>query len=78
MNTTPRSGTQLLQFIIDLLEEFPPPKPRRCQGCGSAMQFASAHFLLSGTAMNWNVSLPFCPLCDREKIQEIAFPETIH
>jgi len=78
VNTTPRSGTQLLQFIIDLLEEFPPPKQRRCQGCGSAMKFASAHFPLSVSAMNWNLSLPFCPLRDRENIEEIPSPETIH
>ncbi len=78
MNTTPRSRTQLLQSIIDLLEEFPAQKPRRCEGCGYSLKFVSVHFHLSGTGMNWNVSLPFCPVCDRDNVEHMPFRETIH
>jgi len=28
------------------------------------MQPVDVDFLLSGTDMNWKVSLPFCPVCD--------------
>ena len=31
------------------------------------MQFVDAHFLL----MNWNLSLPFCPVCDREILDDL-------
>lgn len=79
MGTAPLSRAQILQSIKDLLErESSPPKPRQCQRCGSSMQFVSAHFLLSGTAMNWNASLPFCPICHRENAEDIPSPETIH
>jgi hypothetical protein len=43
------------------------------------MQFVDAHFLLRSTAMNWNVSLPFCPVCDREILNDLPPPTgTIH
>jgi hypothetical protein len=42
------------------------------------MQFVQTHFLLRGTTMNWNVPLPFCPVCDTEIVQDLPSTETIH
>lgn len=42
------------------------------------MQFVNTHFLLRGTALNWNVPLPFCPVCDTEIVQDLPSTETIH
>jgi hypothetical protein len=76
----PPSKAEILQSIEDFLEaESSPPKPRQCRRCGTSMQFVDAHFLLRSTAMNWNVSLPFCPVCDREILNDLPPPTgTIH
>jgi hypothetical protein len=42
------------------------------------MQFVDANFLLRVSTMNWNVSLPFCPVCDREILKEFSQAETIN
>lgn len=42
------------------------------------MQFLETHFLLRGTAMNWNVPLPFCPLCDEEILKDISCREVVN
>jgi len=70
---------QILQSIKDFLtEESTHLKPRQCRLCGLAMQFVDANFLLRGSAMNWNVSLPFCPVCDRKILKDMSQAETIH
>jgi hypothetical protein len=72
--------TQILQSIKDFLErESLPPQPRRqCLGCASSMQFVDARFMLRSIAMNWNVALPFCPVCDQEILKDLPLPETIY
>lgn len=73
------SKAQILQSIKDFLkEQSSPSKPRHCRRCGTEFLFVDAHFLLRGTAMNWNVPLPFCPICDREFLEDLPHPETIH
>jgi hypothetical protein len=73
------SKAHILRSIEKFSErESLPPKPRQCLCCGSSMQFVDAHFLLSGTAMNWNVLLPFCAVCDREISEDLPTPEIIH
>jgi hypothetical protein len=42
------------------------------------MQLLGAHFLLIGTSMNRNLSLPVCPVCEREVLETLPRPETIH
>jgi hypothetical protein len=42
------------------------------------MQLFGAHFLLRDTAMNREVSLPACPVCDHEILENLPRPETIH
>jgi hypothetical protein len=76
MEIAPPSKAEILQSIKDFLEaESLFPKPRQCRRCGTSMQFVDAHFLL----MNWNVSLPFCPVCDWEILDDLPPPaETIH
>jgi hypothetical protein len=69
---------QILQSIKNFLEDSSTSKPQPCRRCGSSMQFVDAHFPLRGTAKNWNVSLPFCPVCDREVLADLPRPETIH
>jgi hypothetical protein len=79
VETRPPSKAQILQSIKETLERLPyPPKPQHCIRCGTSMQFVSTHFLLRGTAMNWNVPLPFCPLCDKEILLDIPCRETAH
>lgn len=76
MRRTP--NPQILQSIKDFLDAgSSPPQPRKCRQCGSAMQFINAHFVL-GTATNCNLSLPVCPVCDREVMETLPCPETIH
>ncbi len=42
------------------------------------MQAVDVDFLLSGTDMSWQVSLPFCPLCDRTILESLTRAEKIH
>ncbi len=76
--TPPLSRAQILQSIKDFLDESSPAKPRQCRHCGDAMRFIDSNFLLRGTTLNWNVSLPFCGNCDREILENLPRPETIH
>jgi len=79
VETIPPSRAQILQSIKRLLEQgLPPSKSRACGRCGSALQFVDAHFQLRGTGVNGNVSLPFCPACDIEILEDLPCPETIH
>ena len=74
MEIAPPFKAEMLQSIKDFLDaESSSPKPRQCRRCGTSMQFVDAHFLL----MNWKVSLPFCPVCDREILDDLPRPETI-
>jgi hypothetical protein len=75
---TPPSKAQVLQSIKELLERPLPAVPQHCTHCGALMQFVNTHFLLRGTALNWNVPLPFCPVCDTEIVQDLPSTETIH
>lgn len=73
------SKAQILQSIKDFLDaEASHPKLRQCRYCGSAMEFVQANFLLGGTGMNWNVSLPVCPVCDGATLRDLPRAETIH
>lgn len=79
MATTTLSKAQILRSLKDFLEQkSSPPKPRSCPHCGSPMQLLGAHFLLIGTSMNRNLSLPVCPVCEREVLETLPRPETIH
>jgi hypothetical protein len=70
---------QVLQSIKDFLtDESTHSKPRQCRLCGLAMRFVEANFLLRDSEMSWNVSLPFCPVCDREILKDMSQAETIH
>jgi hypothetical protein len=42
------------------------------------MQLLGLRFLLSGTNINRNLSLPVCPVCEREVLETLPRPETIH
>jgi hypothetical protein len=76
---TPRYRAQILQSIKQFLEDgFPPATPRQCRRCGSSMQAVDVDFLVSGTEINWKVSLPFCPVCDKAVLDDMHRPETIH
>jgi hypothetical protein len=72
------SKAQILQSIKDFLTESSIAKPRECCRCGTSLRFVDTNFLLTGTAMNWNVPLPFCPVCDREILEDLPHSETIH
>jgi len=76
--TPPLSRAQILQSIKDFLDESSPATLRQCRHCGAAMRFIDSNFLLRGTTLNWNVSLPFCANCDRELLENLPHPETIH
>ena len=79
MGTTLLSKAQILRSIKDFLEEESlPPQPQQYLYCGSPMQFVGANFLLSGTTINRNVSLPGCPVCEPKILPNLPRPETIH
>ena len=42
------------------------------------MHFLGANFLLSGINIHRYISLPVCPVCEREIPQNLPRPETIH
>ena len=69
---------QILQSIKDFLDESTTAKPRQCWRCGTSLRFIDTHFLLQGTAINWNVPLPFCPACDRKILEDLPGSETMH
>lgn len=78
-STPPPSRAQILRSIKELLEKRPSPlPPQRCVRCGDLMHFLDAHFLLRGTHMDWDVPLPYCPVCDKAILQVLPCPETIH
>jgi hypothetical protein len=79
VGTTPLSQAQILRSIEDFLDqESSPPKPQQCRHCGSPMQFVDVRFLLCGTTMHRGVSLPICPVCEREILKNLPRPESIH
>jgi hypothetical protein len=79
VGTTPRSKPQILRSLKDFLEEESShPKAQQCRHCGSPMQFVGAHFQLSGTNLHRDLSLPVCPVCECEFLQNLPRPETIH
>jgi formate dehydrogenase maturation protein FdhE len=79
VETTPPSKAQLLQSIENFLKkEVSSAEAQQCRLCGASMQFVDAHFVLTGSGMARKVSLPFCPVCDREILKELPRPETIH
>jgi hypothetical protein len=54
----------LLDCIKNFFPESEGEKQQLCTNCGSSMRFLDAQFQLFGTEMKWDVSLPFCPICD--------------
>ena len=73
------SKAQILQSLKDFLKEKSlPPKAEECQHCGRVMKFFEAHLALRGTLLQWSVSLPFCPACDRGILKDLPVAETIH
>jgi hypothetical protein len=71
--------TQVLQSSQDFMtDESAHSKRKQCRCCGLAMQFVDANFLLRVSTMNWNISLPFCPACDREILRELSQAENIN
>jgi hypothetical protein len=64
---TPKVG--LLTSITDFLARGPSPAQQICDRCHSPMKFLDGHFWIYGTSRKWNLSVPFCPLCDAEALE---------
>jgi hypothetical protein len=51
---------------------------QKCEPCESVMQFVDGHFSLYGSGMKWNISLPFCPVCDVGMLECVRQLHSIH
>jgi hypothetical protein len=61
-----------LPSIIDFLAREPSSAKKICDQCHSPMKFLNGHFWIDGTTRKWNLSLPFCPLCDAESLERVC------
>jgi len=50
--------------------------PRNCVHCKSPTEFLVGQFWLYGTEKTWQVSVPFCPVCDGEISSLLPSPST--
>jgi hypothetical protein len=46
--------------------------------CHSPMKFLEGQFWIYGTSRKWNLSLPFCPLCEAEALESFCRSQIIH
>jgi hypothetical protein len=69
--TTKKVG---LQSIIEFFARGRPSRTKQiCDQCQSPMKFLDAHFWIYGTSRKiWNLSLPFCPVCDAEALESCS------
>ncbi len=58
--------------IIDSLTRASSTAQQMCDQCHSPMKFLDGHFCIYGTNRKWNLSLPFCPLCDGEALEKVC------
>jgi hypothetical protein len=72
---TPKVG---LQSITDLLARRPSSVKQICDRCHSPMKFLDGHFWIYGTSRKWNLSVPFCPLCEAEALESFCRSQIIH
>jgi hypothetical protein len=68
----------LLRSITDFFaREHSSPK-QICDHCHSPMQFLDGHFWIYGTSRKWNLSVPFCPLCDADGLEGLCCSQILH
>jgi hypothetical protein len=72
---TPKVG--LLQSITDFLARGPSSAKQICDQCHSPMKFLDGQFWIYGTSRKWNLSLPFCPLCDAESFESFCCSQNL-
>jgi hypothetical protein len=72
--TTKKIG---LPSIIDFLARGSSSAKQICDQCHSSMKFLNGHFCIYGTNRKWNLSLPFCPLCDAEALESFLHPQIL-
>ena len=49
-----------------------PPMVRRCETCGSEMTNVDVLFFLATNERSWNIPLPICKKCSREKYPYVS------
>jgi hypothetical protein len=64
-------GGEIDERILQSISEFftaarNQQKKQECDRCQSPRQFMDGYFWLYGTNVHWKMSVPFCPICDRE------------
>jgi hypothetical protein len=72
---TPKVG--LLASITDLLARGPSSAKQICDQCHSPMKFLDGHFWIYGASRKWNLSVPFCPLCEAEAMESFCRSQII-
>jgi hypothetical protein len=73
---TPKVG--LLASITDFLARGPSSAKQICDQCHSPMKFLDGQFWIYGTTRKWNLSVPFCPLCEAEAFESFCRSQIIH
>jgi hypothetical protein len=61
-----------LASIIDSLTRASSSAKQICGQCHSPMKFLDGHFWIYGTTRKWNLTLPFCPVCDAEALERVC------
>jgi len=68
----------LLQSMTDLLARGPSSARQICNQCHSPMRSLDGHFWIYGTSeKTWNISVPFCPVCEAETLETFCRSQII-
>jgi len=68
----------LLESIIDFLTQESSSDEQNCDQCHSSMKLLEGQFWIYGSSRRWNLSLPFCPLCDAEALESFSRSQILH
>lgn len=61
-----------LQSIGDFLARGLSSAHQMCGQCHSPMRFLKGHLWVYGRSRKWNLSVPFCPLCDGDLLERLC------
>jgi hypothetical protein len=69
-NSNMVNHTALLQSLNDFFRTAQrSERGQTCNECGSSIKFLKGQFWIYGTRGKWRVSVPFCPICDTQKLR---------
>ena len=69
LNSNAAKHSGLIQSLNDFFHAAQSSECRQtCNECGSSTHFLNGQFWIYGTRAKWRVSVPFCPVCDSQRL----------